>query len=205
MVAFEVAQQLQRQNERVDLVVLVNPSVPESNQLPLPLSENADDSQQTGKSSKGGTSFRGEFCRHLQSMKALGLSQLPTYVLQRVKGQAVDSSLKITQSVQKLAIRICLRLGRPLPPSLRSRYILQIYFEAIRTYVPKLYSGRLTIFQANAKSAAPIKWKALARGGADVHYIPGDHLSVLEESHIGVWAETLRNSLTTQPDEGDAQ
>jgi len=205
MVAFEVAQQLQRQKERVDLVVLVNPSNPRSDQLPLPLSENAGDSQQTGKSSRDGTSFRDQLSRHLQSMKALRFSQLPTYVLQRVMGKAVDSSLKIIRPVQKLAISVCLGLRRPLPPSLRSRYILEIYFEAMRTYVPELYSGRLTIFQADAESTAPLRWKALARGGADVHYIPGDHLSVLEESHIRAWAETLKNSLTTQPDNGDAQ
>ena len=204
MIAFEVAQQLQRQNERVDLVVLVNPSNPSSDQLPQPLSEHAGGAQQTGESSSDGTSFRGELSRHLQSMKALRFSQLPTYVLQRVKGKAVDSSHKIIRPVQKLAISVCLSLGRPLPPSLRSRYILAIYSEAIRTYVPELYSGRLKIFQADVGSAAPLRWKALARGGADVHYIPGDHLSVLEESHIRAWAEALKHSLTTQPDKGDA-
>ncbi len=205
MVAFEVAQQLQRQNERVDLVVLVNPSSPRSDELPLTLSDNAGGSQQTGKSFRDGTSFRDELSRHLQNMKALRFSQRSNYVLQRVKGKAVHSSQKIIRPVQKLAISVCLRLGRPLPPSLRSRYILEIYFKAIRTYVPERYSGRLTIFQADVESAAPLRWKALARGGADVHYIPGDHLSVLEESHIRAWAETLKNSLMTQPDKGDAQ
>jgi thioesterase domain-containing protein len=205
MVAFEIAQQLQKQNERVDLVVLVDPSSPRSVQLPLPPSENAGGSEQTGGSSRDGTSFRDELSRHLQRMKALRSSQLPTYVLQRVKGKAVDSSLKIIRPIQKLAIRVYLGLGRPLPPSLRSQYILEVYFKAIRRYVPELYSGRLTIFKTDVKVAAALKWRALARGGADVHYFPGDHRSVLEEPHIQAWAEALKHSLTTQPDEGDAQ
>jgi hypothetical protein len=138
-------------------------------------------------------------------MKALSFSQLPAYLLQRVKSKAVDSALKIIPPVQKLAIRTYLGLGRPLPPSLRSRYILEIYFKAIRRYVPELYSGRLTIFQTNVESADTVRWSALARGGADVHHFPGDHRSVLEEPHLQAWAETLKSSLTTQPDEGDAQ
>jgi hypothetical protein len=149
-------------------VVLVNPSNPRSDQLPLPLSENAGGSQQTGKSSRDGTSFCDELTRHLRSMKALRFSQLPTYVLQRVKGKAVGSSRKIIRPVQKLAISVCLRLGRPLPPSLRSQYILEIYFQAIRTYGLNSF-GPAHDLPSRSESATPSDGKRWLGGSSALH------------------------------------
>jgi amino acid adenylation domain-containing protein len=64
-------------------------------------------------------------------------------------------------------------------------------------YKLKPYTGKLTLFQAiegeASRSEDPsLGWSGLASEGFDIHWIPGDHKSMVKEPHVQVLAEQLR-------------
>jgi thioesterase domain-containing protein len=97
--------------------------------------------------------------------------------------------------VQPLTWHLYPSLGYPIPPYLRSPYILKIYHKAMKNYVPKVYPGRLTLFTIAGNLRVPQSWEMLALGGADIYEIPGDHRNILLEPQVGTWAEKLNHSL----------
>jgi thioesterase domain-containing protein len=91
---------------------------------------------------------------------------------------------------------------RDIGPSLPN--ILQIVTEshsqALAEYVPQAYQGRITLFRACERSRRTypdpdLGWGELAAGGAEVHDVPGNHLTMLEEPHVRILAEQLRACL----------
>jgi acyl-coenzyme A synthetase/AMP-(fatty) acid ligase/thioesterase domain-containing protein len=87
---------------------------------------------------------------------------------------------------------------------LPSRYVqlFQTNFRAVRTYVPRPYPGRLTLFRAHGQPLAPgawheydMGWGSLPAGGVEVHHVPGNHDRILMEPHVQTLASQLRTSL----------
>ncbi|UCE20074.1 MAG: AMP-binding protein [Gemmatimonadota bacterium] len=75
---------------------------------------------------------------------------------------------------------------------------------ALRKYRPQCYSGRLVHFLVSQPlvSVSPDsrkKWETYARGGLEVHTIPGDHHTVLREPHVHLLAKKLKEYLNTEP------
>src|SRR5437763_3447 len=55
--------------------------------------------------------------------------------------------------------------GRLLPPALRSPYIIDVYYRALRSYVPQEYPGRVTIFKSDQTIyRPPMHWMELITG-----------------------------------------
>ena len=68
--------------------------------------------------------------------------------------------------------------------------------EALRGYVPGPYPGRLVLFRADRLPARHhgdryLGWAGLADGGIEVHEIPGDEPTILEERPSRLLAERL--------------
>jgi len=80
------------------------------------------------------------------------------------------------------------------------RTVLAI-LDAEKDYVPrdKIYPGKITMFWALDAEADEednrLGWEKLARGGLEVHVVPGTHTSIREEPHVAVLAEELRHCL----------
>ena len=92
--------------------------------------------------------------------------------------------------------KACLSSGRLLPPSLRSAYILDVYRQALRSYAPPSYSGRVTIFKGGTtRYQPPMAWKELITGQLEIYEAPGGHLDLIREPHIAVWAARLKDAL----------
>jgi oxalate---CoA ligase len=74
-------------------------------------------------------------------------------------------------------------------------------------YVPAAYAGRLTLFRASAVpqvigtdfSDPYLGWGRWAAGGVEVRPVPGDHLSLLGEPHVGALARSLQACLASCP------
>ncbi len=103
----------------------------------------------------------------------------------KIKASFIDKLLK------RIVYRAYLTLGYRIPPSLRSRYILDVYGRAIAGYVPQVHPGRLIVFEAD-EECDPDRWERLALGGLEIHEIPGDHTIVLHEPYVRDWGNLLK-------------
>jgi thioesterase domain-containing protein len=99
------------------------------------------------------------------------------------------------RTLNRLQWTTCAAMGRLLPPPLRSPYILDIYRKALRSYVPKPYTGRVVIFKTGGPYATPFNWLELIQGDLELHESTGDHMDLRKEPLIGRWAQRLKESL----------
>jgi thioesterase domain-containing protein len=102
---------------------------------------------------------------------------------------------RIFRTLDRLRWTICVATGRLLPLSLRSPYILDIYRKALRSYVPKPYTGRVVIFKTGGPYAPPFDWLELNHGDLELHQSTGEHMDLRKEPQIGRWAQRLKESL----------
>ena len=81
-----------------------------------------------------------------------------------------------------------------------SRQMLEAEYQALTSYTPQVYPGRLTLFRARSGPLfrcyrADMGWAGLATDGVDVRVVPGSHVTMLMEPHVQVVAEELRTRL----------
>jgi len=192
VVAFEIAQQLKKQNHAVALLLLIEPDNPRIVEAP------AQPRSGIRRQLRVGTSWLDEVSRHRQKLASLKANEKAHYIFVRAKGKTKEIAINIASPVQKFlqrtAYRAHLALGYPIPVSLRSRYILDIYARAMDEYAPKVYSDRLVIFKATDE-CEPDRWEKLAGGGIEMHEIHGDHTNILKEHHIRSWASLLKEQI----------
>jgi thioesterase domain-containing protein len=72
----------------------------------------------------------------------------------------------------------------------------QVHLKAGASYVPKPYSGRVTLIRTRGQpffcSLDPqYGWSELVRGGVDVRMIPGSHEKIFVEPDVKFLAQTL--------------
>ena len=184
VVAFEIAQQLRKLNQGVPLLVLLDPVNPSVG----PLSASAP---VTSRSSTNGTSLVDEISRHLLNLESLKASEKTHYVLERAKGKILSITSPINKILKKMAYEACLALGYPIPRSLHSRYMLDIYDQAMADYMPEVHPGRLIILKAS-ENCDPDRWRRLAMERIEIHEIPGDHTNILKGPYVRAWAELVK-------------
>ena len=83
----------------------------------------------------------------------------------------------------------------------------QAYFQvfhaglaAMARYRPCPFGGKLVLFQPqqplpNILPDSRSRWRALARGGLDIHEVPGNHYTMLGSPHVARLAKQLEASL----------
>jgi hypothetical protein len=111
-------------------------------------------------------------------------------MLERIHGRVKNSFKTAACTVYHL-------LRRPLPPSLQTFYIEEIvygifYHKAARAYIPHVYPGQVTLFNAQASTSRWDGWSKLVTGGIEVHETSGTHLGIIQEPHVWELAEQLR-------------
>ncbi len=83
--------------------------------------------------------------------------------------------------------RISRAMGRPMPKAVRDNVRAS---DAIgNAYAPKLFSGRLTLFRAEDRTAEyrhepTLGWDAVVQGGVDVLVVRGDHITIMEKPNV---------------------
>jgi thioesterase domain-containing protein len=73
--------------------------------------------------------------------------------------------------------------------------------QAIQSYLPKPYAGRLVLFRAIERDKFKednrgMGWAALTTGDLQIFDVPGDHLGILKEPNVQVLAEKLQTHLS---------
>jgi acyl-CoA synthetase (AMP-forming)/AMP-acid ligase II/thioesterase domain-containing protein/acyl carrier protein len=77
---------------------------------------------------------------------------------------------------------------------------IERHLRAIWSYVPRPYGGQLTLLRTHHTPEPFLReqdngWRPLARGGVEVHELPGDHHSILRVPDVEALAQRLRESL----------
>jgi surfactin family lipopeptide synthetase A len=182
LVAFEMAQQLHAQGRPARLVALLDTDYGGKLDC-LTLSESL---------ARGLRLTQQRFSSHARDIRELQWSNLGAYF--RKKGQI----LKI-----RLVTRLRQTAGRPQnsPGSSISESLQRVEdanLLAARRYRPQVYPGGLALFRAGHPVADEIQWdhwttwRRLAVGGVTVHFVPGDHDTLLREPHVKVVAQKFK-------------
>jgi amino acid adenylation domain-containing protein len=179
MVAFEIAQQLQKQGQEIAILFLVDPSALNSWRSRFEKTE----------------SFRSKISRHARSLAGIDVWEKFKYVYVRVRdrisgilGRGKNVALTVTRNVYFAS-------GRFLPPLLREHYLSSVEHSAMRHYEPKMYPGDLILYKSEQKSYDP-EWIAkFITGKLHLREVPSSHFDLLKEPTIALWAEELRSCL----------
>ena len=131
--------------------------------------------------------------RLLRKLALLGFREKLDYLLPRVKDQI---NIRILHKINKLTRDAFLAAGITLPHSLRTAYIWDIYAKALRPYILRPYSGRVTLVKAGEGSYHPRwDWVKAITGELEIHEVHAGHLDLQREPYVRLWAECLKDSL----------
>ena len=176
LVAFEMAQQLVAQGQKVALLALLDTQGPDAVKR-VPKNE--------------------VFSAHLNNLKEKGLS----YLLEKIKQKITSYKDRIEFTFNLIYSKANQALGLPLPPPQQDLLITLENQEAGRHYQPQVYPGQLTLFRSMAFDSVThyrdpeLGWGSLATGGVEIHDVPGDHLGIFKEPSVQVLAEKLKASI----------
>lgn len=186
-IAFEMAQQLQQQGHKVALLAILD--------IPALLPRlNITLANHHGHWTKLLSSLiQGRFGKNLpidnEQLQKLDPQQQLDYLLEMLK--ATNS---IGSESEKQVIRRILQVWR-------------CHFEAGVTYKPKVYPGKITLFQATQEDpldaevfAQRVKeyalgWSELTTEQIEIHHVPGYHSAILKDPHCLVLADKLKSCL----------
>lgn len=172
VVAFEMAQQLLAQGQRVALVALLDA------RIPTPDEDVAEEDLEA--------TLLGDVVRYCglslgswDSLTRLSKHELLTRVLEQAKSAGL-----VPPDIQAFQAQRFLELCKA-------------DFRATRSYVLQRYAGRVTLFKASQElggtaSDSTLGWSKWAAGGVDVHVVPGNHANMVYKPHVEVLAEKLR-------------
>lgn len=104
--------------------------------------------------------------------------------------------------VRRFATYVQRRLSRQLPPDLLK--VRQACYLAESRYVPKVYTGKVTVFRPATKSLRSVDdamggWNEWAAGGVEIHEISGRHDNMFFEPNVAILAEKFSDCLRNAP------
>jgi amino acid adenylation domain-containing protein len=171
VVAFEMAQQLHAQGQRVALLALLDGRIPTPHET-FP-EEDAEAILLVER-------YFGISFGPMESLAELPKDEQLAFMLEQAKSAGlIPAELDVAQA-------------RRFVELLRSD------LRATQNYGLHLYPGRITFFKANETPAdtspdpdPTMGWSEWASGGVEVHVVPGNHANLMYEPHVEVLAEKL--------------
>jgi phthiocerol/phenolphthiocerol synthesis type-I polyketide synthase E len=171
-VAFEMAQQLNAQGEKIALLTLIDTPGPGQ----MPVLETEDDTA------------------ILLYLLGVGFNlSLSMDVLQKLEP---DEQLLYFLEQVKIANRV-VPPDFGLPQIRQFLNLFKVHAQAMRNYVPQTYGGKIIFFRATEQNEVNAKnpelpWIEVAPGGVEVLEVPGNHITMNYPPHVQVMAEKLR-------------
>ncbi len=200
MVALEMAQKLYGEGEEVFLLFLLNP--PE-NCFP------SVDSRHTAPTKK--ETFRSRLVYHKEHLTPLPASDRLAYILRKLTSVFYWISARHWRpfmiTIKKIICNMFHLCGYPLPVSLRTFYLLDIYYKAIRSYTPQGYPGKVALCHSDkVLYGSRSEISRFAAGGMDFYTVKGaEHLELIKEPYVGMWARYLKKCLDEVQEKGHKQ
>lgn len=200
ILAIEAARLLKKQGQKILLLVLLDPTDLKGNKNTIGAQIVTKD---TGIQDNNANSQKQQSERIFAYVNRVfnnffskqGLKEKSIYLLKGVTSR-IDRRFGIKTKTKQIVCELYLRSGHRIPMALRRFYHSQASRKALRTYVPKVYSGNVFIFQSKNRAADfQVRWKRLIEGDMEFHELPCDHFDILKEPHVQVLAERLSNCI----------
>jgi amino acid adenylation domain-containing protein len=188
LITLEIAKQLRSQGQAVEQLILVNPS----------LGEKSNGRARNLYPTAPGLIWSLDSHRRAVAGRALldKIHYLLTKTSGKIKGISSGFLRPVRKIAQKLTWTICIWFRFPIPEPIRSPYILEIYRKAMRNYTPSQHNENVILLRTQDYSdRLRTKWSDLCRGARVDREVPGDHVTVLNEPNIGVWAKELKKQI----------
>ncbi|MEH1778656.1 MAG: amino acid adenylation domain-containing protein [Nostoc sp.] len=179
LIVWEMARQLVAQSQKVALLAIFDTSSPTCRKTtikPIPTQK--------------------RISRHLNNLLEVG----PNYILQQIEGKSSWLEYMLKQRLQKFAFKLYLNVSRILPYAYRKQVKIKDFNkQAASEYVPKAYTGRVTVFRAEERPATNgqeedpnMGWSELALGGLDIQHVLGNHFSIFNEPYVKSLSEKMK-------------
>ena len=193
-IAFEIAQQLVRMGECVQLLVLFDTPNPDRPIRPALCDKTAAMTSLPEPNSplNHHASLRRKFSFHKKRFSEQDLRGKLGFLPHEVAYQT--SALEVLSTA-----RIYRSLHKRLPDSILLRYLRLSHTNALRSYVPVRYPGKVTLFRANSSlkknpDDSPMGWKPLAGGGFNVIHFTATH-DLFKTEYVAEVAKRLNECL----------
>lgn len=115
--------------------------------------------------------------------------------------QQVRQRLKLGVQARKVQYAVFHRFKSALPTSLRERYFLENNYRAERAYTPRVYPGKMVLFElADEFPDADLGWGKWVAGGVEIHIIPGrlkQHRDLMDKPYVSLVAQKLGDYLVS--------
>ncbi len=185
IVAFEMAQHLQAEGQRVALLALIDSQAPAGEKEP-----DLDESTYLGLLALGW---------------GMSVEQLASKRERIARLEPVEQLASLVEEATQSGV---LPLNVTLEQIRRQLHLLKTNIRAGRRYVPRPYPGAIIGFTASTPAASlagveHLGWGAWATQGMTTHTIPGTHFTILREPQVQVLAEKLKHYLCAPKGAGD--
>jgi thioesterase domain-containing protein len=172
-VVFEMAQQLWRAGEEVALLALIDATAPGGHRR-LSRSE--------------------QLSKHWRNL----LTEGPAYILEKLRRQLYFRSFQWQQRTRSKKMYQAEQSRKPTDLALRLKRIEAAHKQTLKNYHFCDYYGKITLFRSQSKADnvgdlwdETLGWQSLAKGGLEIHDIPGNHNTIFHEPNVKVFAATL--------------
>lgn len=176
IVAYEMAQQLVKQDQKVALLVLFDTRCPTLSVKSLDFN----------------------FLEiHLRNLSQLGMKEKLAYIMMKVNHKIQHYLRGIKLLFRKMLEKFYLKFKLPMPYALHYSLIIEANDKLANDYTLQVYPGKVTLFRAidqpvRYDQISDLGWSAMAVGGVEIHQVPGDHLGMFQEPCVQMLAEKLR-------------
>ncbi|MFN6501591.1 MAG: amino acid adenylation domain-containing protein [Nostoc sp. DedQUE01] len=180
VLAFEVAQQLQRQGERVDLLVVID-AILSATRIESTKDDDAKFLLRMAESIKTDNNI--DFSVSFEELRDLSLNEQLDLINQKANLIFTDTEIK---------------------DFIRYYKLFKVHVQAMRDYVPLVYPHSMTLFRAKEEIIHDFEspefhtddpllgWGKCSSQPIKVIEVPGDHFSIFVEPHIQELAKSLR-------------
>lgn len=225
VVAYEIAQQLSKQGQKVALLIMLDTNAPTPSKSPQPnrsFRERIRQSLSWVQAIPNRFVAIGSAIRPITSYIRSGLFLMSTYrkrngesvsqkptLVELIGWAALDTwrtrLLKETEVAGIVSQETSLHLIE-MPAVRRILALVREHGRLSRRYAAKTYGGRITLFHAspsglneNRVKDPTMGWGVLAEGGVDIHSIRANHVSLLVKPYVEILAQELKACLDLNP------
>ncbi len=199
VLSFEMAQQLQRQGQSVDMIAILDAADVEA---PLRVGRIA----QERLSNFSQVFAQGQLLKPHQRLLLI-TNKVQQKVTNLVRYEVQSKVDRFWTQLQMQLLRFYLDRGLSLPQFLKNLSVRKVYVFAESEYVPPAqFNGEVVLFRAtqgqgndqpfiNVYSDPLLGWEKRATQGVKLYEVPGGHSSMLQEPHVKVLAQKMQAHL----------